>query len=199
MDELAELTECDYELDVLKADALADIEEDDPHFMEVSRIMHELAHISTRLGDKRRHVAGHVVAGHDRKTIAQKCNCSPATVGAALRDERVKRQISLLMRLNYIRSGPAQDARQAMLWRIARREEEMHPNISIKAIDVMNRADGIYQRAEDKDGGGVVVKINNFTLNQAAQNKNDEKIIEAEVEEDAEFKPLTFEIMPDAD
>ncbi len=194
------LTDDFYELDILKADNLEQIEPDDPHFQEVCRIQYELVALNKALPPKRQFVAMMLMSGKNRKQIAEAKECSAQTVGVALADERVQRQLVLLQRLNHIRSGPAQDARQALLWRIAMREEEKRPSISIRAVDVMNRADGVYQPEAEEGAGGLTIRINNFTLNSPGEPQTPRDMTpkkEGAVLE-GEFTPLTVEVTQNA-
>lgn len=182
-----ELTSDPYELAIINDDDLDEVEPTDPHYREVCRLTNEIAHISRKLPAKRKNVARKLLEGKTQVQIAQEIGCHPSTVSAALDDAGVKRQIVLLQRLNHIRRGPSQDARSAMLWRIAMREEERRPSISINAVNTLNKMDGTYIDETTSDSG-VVVKIQNFVVNTA--NAPDPKEMEKVIE--GEFTPVTL-------
>jgi len=189
-----ELTDNQYELDILRADHLDYIEPDDPHYQEMTRITSELAHISRSLNAKRRNVARLFCEGLQNVEIAEKLGISPQTVGAALKDKKVQRQIALIQRRQHIQGGPSREARQAMLWRIALRSEAEQPAVAIRAVDTMNKADGTYMPAAD-GAGGLVVNIKNFTLNAPAHEVKEER--EEKDITPAPFAPITVTV-PDA-
>ena len=59
------------------------------------------------------------------------------------------------------------NARAALLWRIALREEIDNPRTSISAIDTLNKQEGVYVANEAPPNQGVIVNINQFVVGSA--------------------------------
>lgn len=92
------------------------------------------------------------------KEIAQRHNCTPKTVSAVINSDDGKRLYSLLAHLSRKHAGPTEAHRKAVLHEIMVDNKKERPQVSIAAVQEMNRMDGI---GKDKVDTKVVVQIDN--------------------------------------
>lgn len=197
----SEFTDDEFEQLLLTADNQATIEPDDKMAVQVSQIGTELANLRVKLPQAQRRCPPYLYSGLNNVKVAELAGCSPGTVAKARKNPDVRRILALLERLNRLHTGPQEAQRMAMLWRIAKREEEKQPRVAINALDVINKQAGIYQRDDGTSDGPVVVKINRFVVNapeQAQQAPNQRQRAEKAVEiVEAEFKTVSVETNPE--
>ena len=159
---LAELTDDPDELFLLTAEALSTVEDDDPYSARYARLCNELAALTRQVSRFQRLIPRYVLNGEKANVIAEKLGCSPPTVYAALRNPKVQRILSILEQLNRLQTGPALAARADMLWRIAKRNETVNPRVSIAAVDVLNKQEGVYK--PDTAPQTPTVQVVNFNI-----------------------------------
>jgi hypothetical protein len=189
----AKLTDDEYENAVLfDEEELAYIEPTDPHYQEVTRIHNELASISRQLPAKRRGVAPLVLRGRTNVSIAGELGCSSQTVAVAKDDPMVRRQMVLLQRLNHIQRGPSRESRVSLLWGIAQREKETRPSITLGAVNMLNKMDGVYIE-EEAQNEKTVINIQNFMITERAEKAVEDASDKNDVIE-GEFTPVTVNV-----
>lgn len=159
-----ELTTDPFELEILDDEQLALIEPDDPYHQEAIRLTSQLAAIKRRTSIKRLNIVDALLRGVPKTQIIEEQKTSWGTIAKTMEDPDIKDFVFAKLRLIHLRKGPAMNARAAMLWRIALREEHENPNVSIKAIDTLNKQEGVYITNDEKTEGGLVIKINNFVI-----------------------------------
>ena len=159
------LTDNEWEQTLLHADYASEIEPDDPMYVEISALSTRIGHLLTKIPTKQRRVVTYLHAGtFTGKEIADRCGVSATTIAKARQNPLVRRVLALTERVNRLHRGPSEAQRRALLWRIAKREEIDRPAIAIKALDTLNRQEGLY-RADSDRVEGVVVNIKNFHVN----------------------------------
>jgi len=158
-----ELTQDPFELDILTDESIDLIEPDDPHYQECARLTSRIAALSRTIGPKRINIANALLRGVLKPKIIKEQRTSHTTIKSTIEDPRVQQYVVCRLRLVHIRKGPTMDARASLLWRIAIREEKRQPSISIKAVDTLNKQQGVYLR-DDHGDGSVTVHINQFVL-----------------------------------
>jgi len=193
-----ELTDDPFEQEALDPHDYVVMEPDDPHYAEMAQLGNEISHNKAKLRPMRRQVTTYLNSSLSNKEIAEKVGCSPATVTNAKADPIVQRIVKLNERRNYLQAGPSKAQRMNMLWRIAKREEKPRPNTSIRAVDILNKQLGDYAQAEDSVNSGIVIRINNFTVNSAGPSDNNNSVtLEHEPDptaEIAQFTPVTVKV-----
>lgn len=68
--------------------------------------------------------------------------------------------VVLLNHLQQQLDGPDKDHRKGVLWRIALENEEKRPNISVQAIQEMNKMTAAYNDGNQGNGNVVNIQIN---------------------------------------
>jgi hypothetical protein len=159
-----ELTSDPYEQGILTEDELDLVEPDDLYYREITQIHTKMSALSARLPYKRLAIIKALMLGAARTDIIRDLRTSYATINAALNDPECRTYAALMMRSTRLRKGPSLEARAALLWRIAIREEHEHPRTSIAAIDTLNKQEGIYTPDKTDGDGPLNVTINNFNL-----------------------------------
>jgi len=109
-------------------------------------------------------------SGTHTRDIAKQLNVDPATIRNYTNSEDGKRLASLIYHLQQAIDGATVDHRKAFLWRIALDNEQNRPNISVTAIDTINKMSGTYQ-PQDNHTGGINITINNELLPQGTLDK----------------------------
>ena len=100
--------------------------------------------------------------GHPNAEIAQEVNLSPATVSKVRHSDLGKTLLALLRHVSSAIAGPTEALRKNALWRIALKNEDHAPSISVSAIKELNNMDmalsggNVYTQGEQK----TVVVIN---------------------------------------
>ena len=140
-----QLTDDEYERALFLEDVIEEIEPDDPYFQEDMRISCELAAIRKRMGSKSQQVPYLYLQGYTRQQIAEQTDTSYATVCKHLNSKDSVRAMVLHQRQSSLQNGPSMEARTAMLWRIAYRNEDTKPTVSMQALDILNKQQGIYK------------------------------------------------------
>ena len=194
--ELLDLTEDEFEREILLADDHAALDPDDPMYEELDNLATHISNLSRTLPTKQRAMVPYLRANMTNVEVAEKVDSHPATVKTARDNPTVQRVMNLLQRVHLIHQGPTEQQRLYMLWSIAKRNYIDSPNTTIRAIDVINKQTQTYQVEEIADGR-VVVNIQNFTLN-AAHADTHEKIKDITPAQTAEFTPLVVDTTPDA-
>lgn len=187
-----ELTDDDFERELLLEPAHDYILDDDPHAREVARLCTEIANIRLKMG-RTGNVASLFLVGYSRQKIAEELGLAYQTVCNVLKSDRGKRMLHLIERLRYIEDGPKEAQRAAMLWRIARREEILNPRVAISAIDILNKQKGAYVQ-EDQKETGLVVNINQFSVSSPPTHELPAVAREKPVTVEGEFTPITVDL-----
>lgn len=187
-----ELTDDDFERELLLEPAHDYILDDDPHAREVARLCTEIANIRLKMG-RTGNVASLFLVGYSRQKIAEELGLAYQTVCNVLKSDRGKRMLHLIERLRYIEDGPKEAQRAAMLWRIARREEILNPRVAISAIDILNKQKGAYVQ-EDQKETGLVVNINQFSVGSPPTHELPAVAREKPVTVEGEFTPITVDL-----
>jgi hypothetical protein len=191
--EAEKLTTDPVALELLTDDSLAIIDPGDPFFAETTRLSNKIAALTGRLPSKRLQILRKLLQGRSRQEIIEELSTSYPTIKAATDSQEGQEYLSASLRLQRLRRGPAIDARAAMLWRIACDNEENQPRVSISAIDTLNRQEGVYTNDPLDRNAGVVIKINEFVINNAEPRQVEQQSVTVE----GEFKPVTVEIPND--
>jgi hypothetical protein len=93
------------------------------------------------------------------KDIAKKFGKHPQTISNWCKRPDVQRMIALLDRLQQKMDGPTLAHRNGILYRIALDNEEKRPNVSVQAIQEINKVSGSYQQEGNFGNSGNVVQI----------------------------------------
>jgi hypothetical protein len=201
-----DLTDDPIALAILSDESLALLEPDDPYHQEAMRLTSQIAAFRRRIPAKRLNIVDEVLRGTPKTEIISAQRTSYATINNTLESRDVQDYVYAKLRLTHLRKGPAIEARAAMLWRIALREEIDRPAISIKAVDTLNKQEGLYRPEEQQADAGLVVNINQFVVNNQGTanathtthtNSTAPNTIEHDAHpeaEDASFTPVTVEI-----
>ena len=121
--------------------------------------------------------------------ITRAITTSAQTITKAITSPKGLRLMSLLTQLTELRTGPALEARRAMLWRIAQRAELKQPTVTLKALDMLNKQAGDYQSdVEQAKGPLFTISINTFADAPTTLSTPTADIIEGE------FSPVTVEV-----
>jgi hypothetical protein len=110
--------------------------------------------------------------------------------------------IFLHLKIRHYRSGPQKEARMQMLWRIALRNEASNPRVSITAIDIMNKQDGVY-KTEETQTVAPSIQINQFFLESGGPHLRDVTKARPSIPrhpedaEDAVFTPIPISVDTD--
>ena len=105
--------------------------------------------------------------GMSQQEIAQRLNVSPQTVSKHLRKEHGQRLRALLSYYDAAIEGPHKAQRKAMLWRIARSNENEDPRVAIQALAELGKADEA-AAALPSIGGTTQIIINTAQLPRGA-------------------------------
>jgi len=102
--------------------------------------------------------------------IAKKVGKSLGWVYKHAKNREVIRLTVLMDHLQHKIDGPELDHRRGVLWRIVLDNEEKRPNISVQAMQEINKMNGTYAEAGNTGGMGNVVniQINGETLPRGA-------------------------------
>lgn len=174
-------------LDLVPADP------DDPYYKALEHAHDVLFNLRKALPHKRAVAIQAHFEGCNGTEIARRAGyAKPPPVATWLKDKfsPLTKFYQQLHRIHAIRSGPTVEQRKHMLWQIAKDNAKEAPTQSIKAIDVLNRMEGIYQLQEDVHTGATVLRFNpdniDFTQMQAViavlddtnNNKSTPKLVE---------------------
>jgi len=193
--DLLELTEDEFEREVLLSTDYAERDPDDPMFHELANLATHIQNLTNTVPYGQRKLIPFLRQDGTNVSKAEKANVSTATVAAAMNNPTVKRIMNLLNRIHHMRMGPTEEQRLYMLWTIAKREQIKKPNVTLKAIDIINRQRGVYADPTGKNGaGGFVVNIQNFSVT-ANNPTTHEKIRDiTPPPSHSKFVPVTIEI-----
>ena len=190
------LTDDEYERDVLTPDRASMIEPDDPMYVEIAQLCHQIAHYKNKLPYKQRSILTPVLNNLTSAEIVKTHNVAAITVQSLRKNPHFQTISALQERIDRLNKGPDISQRMAMLWRIAKREETTKPTTSIKAIDIMNKQDGLYMAAE-KTGNTISVTVQTFNFGLQGKPLEDltditPSAVVSTVDKNETFKPLIF-------
>jgi hypothetical protein len=165
---IEDLTDDDYERALILDEPERQYVEgpDDPHHIEMARIQAELAGLQRRMPQKRKRVPYLFMRGIARKDIAQKLDITYMTVCKAIDSSDGKRMMSLIQRATQLELGPSIQSRKSLLWRIALRNHETNPRVTLSAIDILNKQDGVYAKHTEEQDRAPRVLIQQFMEGQ---------------------------------
>jgi hypothetical protein len=194
--DIAVLTDDEYELDALTPDRASIIEPDDPMYVEIAQLCHQIAHYKDKLPYKQRSILSPALNNVTPAEIIKNYGVSAGTLHALRKNPNFRTISALQERIDRLNRGPDLSQRMAMLWRIAKREETAKPTTSLKAIDIMNKQDGIYMSA-DKTGDTISVTVQTFNFGLEGKPLEDLRDITpsavvSTVDKNDAFKPLIF-------
>jgi hypothetical protein len=150
-----------------------------------------LANFRTQLTPTQRRIVPYLHQGLNNTEAAEKAGCSPQTVANALKSPNVRQCLRLLMQADRLQEGPTLAQRTAMLWRIAQRNEHTKPMVSLRANEIIDKQQGVYQ-ADDKSPSAPQINVINFKIEQKFEGGARPAPQEKEV--NPEFKPTTIEV-----
>lgn len=108
---------------------------------------------------KHREFARMVRTAASTKDISKKFNKTAHTVYTWAKRPDVQRMIALLDRLQHKMDGPTLAHRNGILYRIALDNEEKRPNVSVQALQEINKVSGAYAQEGNFGNSGNVVQI----------------------------------------
>ena len=113
---------------------------------------------------KKRDVAKLYCRNLTTRDIAKRVDVCPQTVRKWLRLPKVAHLVLLIEHLKQAIDGPNLEHRKGILYRIAIDNEEKRPNISIMAIQEINKMSHSYAQPEQQAGNVVNIQINGELL-----------------------------------
>jgi len=93
------------------------------------------------------------------KAVAKRLNTTPTTIYKWSKEPEVIRMVTLMDHLQHGLDGPNLDHRVGILYRIALDNEEKRPNVSVAALQEINKMKGAYQASNPLGGNGNVYNI----------------------------------------
>ena len=136
----------------------------DAYFQNLTDIKNRITAQAAKMRPVQVRVIKLSVTGTHTRDIAKQANVSTASVRKYTTSEDGKRLTSLIYHLQQALDGASVEHRKSILWRIALDNELNRPNVSVTAIDMINKMSGTYQPQEVS--GGVNITINNTLLPQ---------------------------------
>ena len=149
----------------------------------VLQAQRDMAKLLNKMPAKVRKIAVELTFDLSIAKTAERTESSPQTIKKYAELPEVKRYLTLARQRNQMMAAPTIADRLNMAWRIAQRNEVTDPKVSLSAIDLINKATGIYtpEDSKNKDTRPVVV-LGNFTLNMhgapVAQQKPEHDVID---------------------
>lgn len=138
--------------------------QDDPRNAEINDLSAQIATLRAHMKPKWVQIVTLVFEGKSKVEIIERLKTSYPTILKALTDDKGRKLLSLYQALSTLRRGPSQEARDAMLWRIALREEKTNPKVSINAVDVLNRAEGVYAKHDRLNAHPAKIVVQNYNF-----------------------------------
>jgi hypothetical protein len=182
-------TEDAIERQELEAQYIEPLTITDPHHTQVRQTSDQMAYLARSMPPRHRDIVVRYHKGETKAEITRAIKTAPQTITKAITSAKGLRLMSLLTQLTELRTGPALEARRAMLWRIAQRAELKQPTVTLKALDMLNKQAGDYQSdMEQAQGPLFTISINTFPPTADAPLKHTADIIEGE------FSPVTVEV-----
>lgn len=152
----------DSELSVYTDPNNADVPPDialDPHnpandkfFQTMQRVNRELVATATAMRPKHAGILREVHRGVRNKDIAERMSISQGMVSTVIRSSNGQKFLSLLRYRQALTDGPSTELRQNILWRIAARNEESAPRITLTAVDLLNKMANSYGEEAQTSG-----------------------------------------------
>jgi hypothetical protein len=137
--------------------------EDNPFHNDLNDLVNALARIKTHITYRRQIAVEAYFQGNSLKAIAEKAQYSklpPIKEWFKKPNSPELEMYRLLQRIHNLRAGPTIEARKHLLWKIAVKTHEDAPQHAIRAVDTLNRMEGIYQHEEQAPAA-----ITNTTVN----------------------------------
>lgn len=100
--------------------------------------------------------------------IATDLKIAVQTVYAVLRRPESATLLSTLRHIGHLIDGPNLELRKHVLWRIAKRNEVMEPNVTISAMKELNKLDGAYPVQTQPTVPAVNITINQDSMPRTA-------------------------------
>ena len=197
--QLAELTDDEYELDVLTPDRAAFVEPDDPMYVEIAQLSHQLSHYKQKLPHAQRKALNYALQPHPSTKVAELAGVAYATAIALRKNPHFHMIANLQERIDRLNRGPDLTQRMAMMWRIAKREEMGKPSIALKALDLMNKQQGLYQNDDDNTDKAPNITVMTFNFGMDGKPLEDLRDVTPvatveNIDRNAPFKPLTIDV-----
>lgn len=136
--------------------------QNDDYFRSKKSLEQALHAQTVKIGHRKVQAARLLVEGATRADIARQIGRTAQTVSKWSNDPEVRRYVALLTRYRNLIDGPNEELRKNVLWRITAACERERPNISIAAIQELNKMSGAY--AQQNANGPVTVVINQSLL-----------------------------------
>ena len=142
----------------------------DPYNYEVVRLMREIKRRQRHIDRVDILAIEHLVRGRSLEDIAEKEGVT--LLPSSINTPKVRKLTELISSLYLLRLGVTKEQRANMLWRIAVKNEDRRPDISIAAISTINKmfGDNTPQRLAPGDvggSGGVTIIVQNQALTNA--------------------------------
>lgn len=195
MTEAIEFTSDPFEQEILLSDHLAIVEPDDPLYREVEALADQLTILRSKMTPLMQKIAPLLQQGMSPTKIIDRLGTTYNSISKAKNDRHVLEAVAIHERMHRLNVGPQERQRAAMLWRIALRNEESKPNITISAIDTLNKQAGIYRPDQLGVGDGEVnVTINQFNIDQRTSELAVKDITPTKAQQHEKFEPITIEV-----
>lgn len=166
---------------------------DDPYYDDIAQTSHQIAVLRTEIPAKQLKVLPYIVQGVGPTEACAATGVSQQTYYKCKHNPIAQRIRTLSQRLNNLRNGPDQANRAAMLWRIAKRNEHEKPTVSLKAIDLLNKQDGVYQPDVSPASQGITVEHAVFHVTAHQDHIKEVNTIETTVR-DGKFIPAEVDV-----
>ena len=180
MTKALELTTDPLECQILLADRTEPLDPDDSYDKDTHHLLRRLSAAQNQLRPHHREWGRLFLSGMIFTKIADKAGVTSSAITAAFKKPAMADYLNFLGQLQRKQGGPALAARRDMLWRIAKREEHDNPRVSLQALDILNRGEGLYVRDDHVGEGQINVTINQLTLPQPPPRPTTGQVIEGE-------------------
>jgi len=104
--------------------------------------------------------------GEKVANIAIECRTTPQTIRTWLKKPETLKLLALLKHLDIQATGASVEVRKGMLWRIAVDNEKVRPNMTLNAIDTLNKMDDTYAAPNQQPNAAVQITINQTLMPQ---------------------------------
>ena len=140
----------------------------DKYQQQIRRVEQKVFAVGRLMKPKHREAARLQRTLMSTKDMAKRLNVTPVTVNNWLLRPDVIRYSTLLDYLSAAKEGPSIEHRKGVLWRVALDNEEGRPNITVQAIQEMNKMSGTYN-VDNQQGGNVYnIQINGELMPRGA-------------------------------
>ena len=134
----------------------------DQFMLGIEHVQRQIMHQTTTLRPKQVQLLKSVFAGNDHTQTGLKHHTHPTTVSRLVKSDKGQRLLNLLHYHLQLIEGPNEAQRRAILWRIAKANEHLEPNTTIKATEALNKMHFQQKQLEQPQAAPqVVIHINN--------------------------------------